>query len=74
MANFITSHPGYFGKVGMRHLHMTKQKYFCPAINLDKIWSLVTEQTREKYASAKTTDKVPVIDCVRAVSITAIII
>ena len=52
----------------MRHLHMTKQKFFCPAINLDKLWSLVTEQTREKYAAAKTTGKVPVIDCVRAVS------
>ena len=29
------SHPGYFGKVGMRYFHKTTQKYFCPTINLD---------------------------------------
>jgi ribosomal protein L15 len=62
----IHSHPGYFGKVGMRHFHKTQQKYFCPIINLDKIWSLVSTQTREVYA--KKTDKAPVIDCVHAVS------
>lgn len=38
------SHPGYFGKVGMRHFHKTTQKYFCPEINIDKLWSLVSEQ------------------------------
>jgi len=60
------SHPGYFGKVGMRHFHLTRQKYYCPSLNLDKLWSLVTDQTREYYQ--KHTDKAPVIDCVRAVS------
>ena len=62
------SHPGYFGKVGMRTFHMTKQRSFCPTINLDKIWSLVSEQTRQKYKDAKPDGKVPVIDVVRAVS------
>lgn len=60
------SHPGYFGKVGMRYYHKTNNQYYCPSLNVDKIWSLVTEQTREKYA--KETSKAPVIDVVRAVS------
>ena len=63
----FSSHPGYFGKVGMRHFHLTKNKYFCPSVNLDKLWSLVSEQTREHYKTKK--DTAPVIDVVRAVSI-----
>jgi len=51
----------------MRYFHRTKNQYFCPTMNVDKLWSLVTEQTREKYS--KETAKAPVIDCVRAVSI-----
>ena len=58
-------HPGYFGKVGMRHFHKTQQKYFSPTINLDKIWTLVSAQTRTKYA-ADPDGKAPVIDCVRS--------
>ncbi|XP_069131763.1 large ribosomal subunit protein uL15-like [Argopecten irradians] len=62
--NFDKYHPGYFGKVGMRYYHKTQNKFFCPTVNLDKLWSLVSDQTREKYASSK--DKAPVIDVVRA--------
>ena len=61
------SHPGYFGKVGMRHFHLTRNKYYQPTVNLDKIWSLVSEQTRVAYKDR--TDKAPVIDVVRAVSL-----
>jgi|TARA_B100000524_G_scaffold341724_1_gene236075 hypothetical protein len=60
-------HPGYFGKVGMRYFHKTQQKFFAPVMNLDKIWTLVSEQTRTKYANDPE-GKAPVIDCVRAVS------
>jgi hypothetical protein len=38
-----------------------------PAINLDKLWTLVSEQTKEKYKDHPE-KKVPIIDCVRAVS------
>ncbi|GES75799.1 60S ribosomal protein L27a [Rhizophagus clarus] len=62
--NMDKYHPGYFGKVGMRHYHLTKQKYHCPTVNLDKLWTLVTEQTRKKYATTK--DVAPVIDTLRA--------
>merc|ERR1712210_89382 len=59
--NFDKYHPGYFGKVGMRYFHKTQQKFHCPIVNLDQVWSLVGEEVREKYAKA-TSDKVPVID------------
>ena len=43
-------------------------KFYKPIVNLDKLWSLVSEQTREHYKD-KTEGPVPVIDVVRAVSI-----
>mmetsp|Transcript_12001 Transcript_12001/g.16964 ORF Transcript_12001/g.16964 Transcript_12001/m.16964 type:complete len:149 (+) Transcript_12001:88-534(+) len=63
--NFDKYHPGYFGKVGMRYFHYTKNKYHCPTVNVDRIWTLVSDQTREHYATAKT-DKAPVIDVTKA--------
>merc|ERR1712051_138169 len=59
-------HPGYFGKVGMRnfHVHANTPNQYCPSINLDKLWSLVSEQTRVKYE--KNDKKAPVIDISRA--------
>ena len=44
---FDKYHPGYFGKVGMRHFHKTTQKYHCPTINVDKLWSLVPAEQRD---------------------------
>lgn len=44
----------------MRNFHVRKNNYYCPTINLDKIWSLVSEETRTKYATVA--DKAPVID------------
>merc|ERR1712042_266687 len=58
-------HPGYFGKVGMRYFHKTQNKFHCPAVNLDALWSLVSEQTRKNYADKKD-GPVPVIDAVQA--------
>ncbi|CAJ0961424.1 unnamed protein product, partial [Mesorhabditis belari] len=56
-------HPGYFGKVGMRNYHLRKNHYFCPTVNVDKLWSLVPEGAREQAAGPA---KAPVIDCVQA--------
>jgi large subunit ribosomal protein L27Ae len=39
-------HPGYFGKKGQRHFHLQRNQQFQPTINLDKIWSLVSAETR----------------------------
>merc|ERR1719253_2187407 len=65
--NFDKYHPGYFGKVGMRHFHKNKNTLAGGAcvttVNCDKLWSLVSEQTR----TVKRADGVaPVIDCNRA--------
>lgn len=51
----------------MRNYHQRKNKEFCPVLNLDKLWTLVSEQSRLKYANA-TDGKVPVINIVKAVS------
>ena len=60
------SHPGYFGKHGMRHFHYKKNQYHCPTLNLDKLWSLVSEQTRLNAEKSK--DKAAVIDVTKAVN------
>merc|ERR1712032_1518967 len=59
---FDKYHPGYFGKVGMRYFHKTNNQFACPTINLDKIWSLVSEETRKQYADSSD-GKAPVINC-----------
>merc|ERR1712115_668369 len=55
-----------FGKVGMRnfHVHANVSTQYCPAVNLDRLWTLVSEQTRKKYE--KNAKKAPVIDVSRA--------
>lgn len=58
--NFDKYHPGYFGKVGMRHFHLTRNMYWRPTINVDKLWSLVP--TEEKKDLTETSEVVPVID------------
>merc|ERR1711988_1770786 len=57
-------HPGYFGKVGMRYFHKNKAHFFCPTINVEKLWTLVSEETRTNAPKGKA----PVIDCMRNVS------
>ncbi|KAF2350368.1 Ribosomal protein L15 [Trinorchestia longiramus] len=47
--HFDKYHPGYFGKVGMRNYHQKSAHVFMPTINVDKIWSLVSEDVRQKY-------------------------
>lgn len=58
--NFDKYHPGYFGKVGMRHFHLTRNTYWRPVINVDKLWSLVPEE--EKKDLTETSEVVPVVD------------
>ncbi|KAK0550611.1 60S ribosomal protein L28 [Tilletia horrida] len=60
--NFDKYHPGYFGKVGMRHYHLTRNSTHKPVINLDKLWTLVSAETRKSASSSE----VPVIDTLAA--------
>ncbi|KAJ3008639.1 60S ribosomal protein L28 [Thoreauomyces humboldtii] len=62
--NMDMYHPGYFGKVGMRQFHLTRQQHWAPVLNVDKLWSLVSEEAREKV-TANPTGPVPVIDILR---------
>ncbi|KAK2374299.1 60S ribosomal protein L27a [Trifolium repens] len=57
---FDKYHPGYFGKVGMRYFHKLRNKFYCPIVNIDKLWSLVPEDVKEKAAKSKNT--APVVD------------
>jgi large subunit ribosomal protein L27Ae len=57
-------HPGYFGKKGIRTFAVKPNRNYFPSINIDRIWTLVTEQSRNLYASNKT--RVPVIDVTKA--------
>ncbi|XP_045727437.1 large ribosomal subunit protein uL15-like [Mirounga angustirostris] len=52
--NFDQYHPGYFGKVGRRHYHLKRNQSFCPVVNLDKLWTLVSEQMRVNAAKNRT--------------------
>jgi large subunit ribosomal protein L27Ae len=45
--NFDKYHPGYFGKVGMRHFHLTRNAQWNPTINVDKLWTLVPEEHKK---------------------------
>ncbi len=49
----------------MRRYHLLRNRLWRPAVNVDKLWSLVTEQHRLTYE--KRTDVAPVIDVVKAV-------
>lgn len=56
--NFDRFHPGFFGKIGMRQFHYTRNKYHCPIVNLEKLWSLPAAEANG--------DNVPVIDTLKA--------
>lgn len=55
---FDKFHPGYFGKVGMRHLNYSQAQYYNPVVNIDKIWSLANLKPED----FKGVTEAPVID------------
>ncbi|KAG9148906.1 hypothetical protein Leryth_022065 [Lithospermum erythrorhizon] len=56
---FDKYHPGYFGKVGMRYFHKLRNKFHCPIVNVDNLWSMVPQQLKDK---ATKPSEVPMID------------
>jgi len=56
-------HPGYFGKVGMRHFHLLKNRKHTPTCNIDKIFNIAGEGVYE--AAKNGGGKAPVIDLVQ---------
>lgn len=57
-------HPGYFGKKGIRTFNLQRNRQHFPSINIDKVWTLLTESSRN--LSAQNKDRVPVIDVTKA--------
>eukprot|EP01128_Nolandella_sp_AFSM9_P006521 TRINITY_DN337_c0_g1_i2.p1 TRINITY_DN337_c0_g1~~TRINITY_DN337_c0_g1_i2.p1 ORF type:complete len:146 (-),score=38.78 TRINITY_DN337_c0_g1_i2:92-529(-) len=60
--NFDKYHPGYLGKIGMRHFHYQKGQTHKPTINVDRVLSLVSAQT----LANGTKEALPVIDVTRS--------
>lgn len=44
----------------MRYFHKTNNQYFCPTINLDRLWTLVPQEVRAANKAKK--DVAPVLD------------
>lgn len=42
--------------------HLLRNHQWAPTINIEKLWSLVPIETRDKYTSGQKTDSAPVID------------
>ena len=62
--NMWRYHPGAFGKKGIRVFRLHKNREFSESINLDKLWTLLSEEARTKFMNDKT--KAPVIDVTKA--------
>jgi len=58
--NIFKYHPGHFGKQGIRVFRWHLNRDFCPTVNVDRLWSFLSESAQAKYAQDKT--KAPVID------------
>ena len=56
--NFDKYHPGYFGKVGMRHYNKNNNHSWKPTINLDQLRALIPVAQR----TAKKGEALPVVD------------
>ncbi|KAF0892370.1 hypothetical protein E2562_015447 [Oryza meyeriana var. granulata] len=56
---FDKYHPGYFGKVDMRYFHKLRNKFYCPAVNVERLWSMVPA---EQAAEAAGAGKAPMLD------------
>lgn len=57
--NFDKYHPGYFGKLGMRHFHKKANPTWKPTINLNNITKLIAPAAA---AAAKKGEALPVVD------------
>lgn len=46
----------------MRRFHLLRNQQWAPTINIEKLWSLVPAEAREKYIAGANKDSAPVID------------
>ncbi|KAM1862861.1 hypothetical protein ACFX14_003267 [Malus domestica] len=38
---------GCFNKVGMTYFHKLRYKFYCPIVNVDKLWSLLPQEAKD---------------------------
>lgn len=50
----------------MRNYHLRRNSKWCPTINIEQLFTLIPEETRQKYENDK--EKAVVIDVVRKVN------
>ncbi len=62
--NMFRYHPGLYGKRGIRVFRLHKNREYCESVNLDRLWSLLSEEARTKFSKDKT--KAAVIDVTKA--------
>jgi large subunit ribosomal protein L27Ae len=60
--NLFKYHPGYYGKSGIRVFRLHKNREYSKSLNLDKLWTLVSENARNTYLNNAKKDTAPVID------------
>ena len=58
-------HPGHIGKKGMRFLRLKRNQYYKPTINVDKLWSLLSNNALQNARDAKD-GKATVIDVTKS--------
>ncbi|KAF0694129.1 Aste57867_14969 [Aphanomyces stellatus] len=49
----------------MRQFHLLRNRYHCPTVNVEKLWSLVSEQTKTAAETSKD-GKAPIIDVTKS--------
>ena len=62
--NMWRFHPGHYGKRGIRVFRLHKNRTHCESINIDRLWSLLSDEAQKKFSADKT--KAPVIDITKA--------
>lgn len=62
--NMWRFHPGHIGKKGIRVFRLHKNREYSEAINLDKLWNLLSDEARNQFLNDKT--KAAVIDVSKA--------
>ena len=62
--NMFRFHPGLYGKRGIRVFRLHKNRVHCESVNLDRLWTLLSEEARNKFSTDKS--KAAVIDVTKA--------
>ena len=60
-----SSHPGHFGKKGIRVFREHINRDWCKSVNVDKLWTLLSEASRKQFLENKS-KLAPVIDVTKS--------